>query len=50
MESHGKPECIQITAATYEHLKDRYICEKRGAIAVKGKGQMVTYWLLGKKD
>ena len=49
METHGDPGSIQVTASTYEHLKDRYILEDRGAIAVKGKGTLRTYWLLGKK-
>ena len=49
MESHGKPGCIHVTAATYERLKDKYELESRGAIAVKGKGEMTTYWLLGRK-
>ena len=49
MESHGQPDSIQVSAPTYERLKDRYDLEKRGAIEVKGKGEMVTYLLLGKK-
>ncbi|NET62853.1 MAG: adenylate/guanylate cyclase domain-containing protein, partial [Symploca sp. SIO2E6] len=48
MESSGKPGCIQVTAATYDFLKDKYLLEKRGAIMVKGKGEMTTYWLKGK--
>jgi class 3 adenylate cyclase/CHASE1-domain containing sensor protein len=50
MESHGITGCIQVTAETYELLKDKYTFEKRGAIQVKGKGYMVTYLLTGKKD
>lgn len=49
MESQGIPGCIQVTAATYEHLKDKYEFEPRGAIQVKGKGEMMTYLLLGRK-
>jgi class 3 adenylate cyclase len=49
MESQGKPGRIQVTAATYERLKDKYEFEERGAIAIKGKGEMITYWLLGRK-
>lgn len=45
MESHSKPGRIQVTAATYEALKDKYEFEERGAIEVKGKGEMITYWL-----
>lgn len=50
MESSGKPEQIQVSAATYYRLKDKYLFEKRGAIAVKGKGEMTTYWLKGRID
>ena len=49
MESHGITGCIQVTAETYEILKDKYTFERRGAIQVKGKGYMVTYLLTGKK-
>ena len=49
MESQGIAGGIQVTAATYERLKDKYVLEKRGAIAVKGKGEMMTYWLTERK-
>lgn len=49
MESTGEPDKIQVTTKIYEQLKDRFIFAERGAIAVKGKGEMSTYWLLGKK-
>ncbi|WP_449419709.1 adenylate/guanylate cyclase domain-containing protein [Phormidium nigroviride] len=49
MESQGIPGRIQVTNATYKRLKDKYLFEERGAIAIKGKGEMITYWLTGKK-
>jgi adenylate cyclase len=49
MESSGSPGKIQVSPATYEKLKDKFILEERGQIKVKGKGEMTTYWLLGKK-
>ncbi|OCR00842.1 guanylate cyclase [Oscillatoriales cyanobacterium USR001] len=49
MESLGLPGYVQVTGAIYEELKDRYLFEERGAIAVKGTGDMITYWLKGKK-
>jgi adenylate cyclase len=49
MESHGLPGSIQVTAATYEYLKDKYVLAARGTIDVKGRGEMTTYWLMGKK-
>lgn len=48
MESSGKPGYIQVTDITYERLKYRYKFQPRGTINVKGKGNMTTYWLLGK--
>ncbi|MEG5171724.1 adenylate/guanylate cyclase domain-containing protein [Microcoleus sp. B3-D7] len=49
MESHGLPGCIQVTSAIYDILQDKYIFESRGAIEVKGKGQMTTYLLKCRK-
>lgn len=49
MEVTGLGGCIQVTDVTYELLKDKYVFEKRGVIPVKGKGDMITYWLLEKK-
>lgn len=48
MESHGEAGAIQLTESTYQRLRNKFLFEKRGAIQVKGKGQMVTYWLRGK--
>lgn len=50
MESHGVAGCIQVTATTYERLKDKYMFEQRGLTSIKGKGDMMTYWLIGKKE
>jgi class 3 adenylate cyclase/DNA-binding response OmpR family regulator len=46
MESSGCPGKIQVTSTTYERLKHKYRFEKRGTVAIKGKGDMTTYWLL----
>lgn len=48
MESHGIPGRIQVTAETYTRLRDRYLFEDRGRIVVKGKGEMMTYFLVGR--
>ena len=50
MESHGTPGRIQITRATYELLADEFECEPRGTIAVKGKGEMETWYLIRPRD
>jgi adenylate cyclase len=47
MESHGTPGRIQITRATYELLGDEFECEPRGTIAVKGKGDVEAWYLVG---
>lgn len=47
MESHAAPGTIQVTARAYERLKDRFELRHRGAIEVKGKGQMDCYLLIG---
>jgi len=48
MESEGVPGAIQVTAATYELIRDRFVCEPRGVVSVKGKGDMNTYLLISR--
>lgn len=50
MESSGVAGKIQITCETYQLLKDEFICEPRGKIVVKGKGEMETWYLVGVKN
>src|SRR5919199_3640989 len=49
MESQGVDGAIQVTAATYELLRDKYLFEERGVIFVKGKGDMSVYLLTGRQ-
>ena len=49
MESHGVPDKIQITRATYELVNDGFVCEPRGLIEVKGKGEMETWFLQARR-
>ncbi len=49
MESHGTPGRIQITRATYELLTDEFEFEPRGRIAVKGKGDVEAWYLVGRR-
>ena len=49
MESGGVPGAIQITDATFELISDAFVCEPRGVISVKGKGDMNTYFLVGRR-
>ena len=50
MESNGVPGCIQVTERTWGRLRDSYRFQQRGPIQVKGKGELVTYFLLGKRN
>jgi class 3 adenylate cyclase len=45
LESHGLPGEIQVSDAVREALGDAFVFEPRGAIEVKGVGQLET-WLL----
>jgi class 3 adenylate cyclase len=48
MESHGLPGMIQVSQSTYEKLQGKYQFQERGVIPIKGKGQLKTYFLIGK--
>jgi adenylate cyclase len=48
MESEGVAGSIQVTPATYELIRDEFVCEPRGVISVKGKGDMNTYILVSR--
>jgi class 3 adenylate cyclase len=48
MESHGVPGCIQVTERVYRRLRDSYRLQRRGPVQVKGKGEMITWFLLGR--
>jgi adenylate cyclase len=48
MESEGVAGSIQLTPATYELIRDEFVCEPRGVVSVKGKGEMNTYILLAR--
>ncbi len=47
MESQGEAGQIQLSPVTYELIKSRFDCVPRGPIEVKGKGEMITYFLVG---
>lgn len=49
MESAGIPGSIQITPATYELLREDFVCEPRDRITVRGKGEMQTYILRSRR-
>src|SRR5215218_8348535 len=49
MESQGTSGRIQITGATKDLLEDEFVCEPRGTIPVKGKGEMEAWYLVGRR-
>lgn len=49
MESHSLPGRIQLTDSTRAKLDARYVMESRGVVDVKGKGEMETWFLVGRR-
>jgi adenylate cyclase len=49
MEATGEAQRIQVTPELYEKLQDKFLFEKRGYVGVKGRGQMMTYWLVARQ-
>jgi class 3 adenylate cyclase/Tfp pilus assembly protein PilF len=45
MEQHGAPGRINISQATYELVKDEFLCTRRGRIAAKNKGEVDMYFV-----
>jgi class 3 adenylate cyclase/HPt (histidine-containing phosphotransfer) domain-containing protein len=50
MEALGASGGIQVSQALFQRLRDRYRFEERGPVNVKGKGDMMTYLLVGRKN
>lgn len=49
MESHSAPGRIQVSAAVRELLQEKFEFEPRGAIPIKGRSPMETFFCRGKK-
>ncbi len=49
MESHGIPGKIQVTQRVHDRLRGSHRFEERGLIEVKGKGEMRTFFLVGRQ-
>lgn len=45
MESQGEVGRIHVSESTYDRLKGDFLFEERGAMEIKGKGSMTTYFL-----
>jgi guanylate cyclase len=50
MESHGLGGAVQITNATYNLIQDEFVCEPRGTVNVKGKGEMEVWLVISAKQ
>ena len=50
MESHSLPGRTQVSAAMYQRIKGKFQLEERGRVEVKGRGNMMTYWLINPKE
>jgi len=49
METTGSAGKIQVSQDIYERLRGEFLLEARGEIEVKGKGRMLTWFLLARK-
>jgi class 3 adenylate cyclase len=47
MESNGAPGKVNISAATYELVKEKYICMHRGKLHAKNVGDIDMYFVQG---
>ena len=50
MGSQGQADTIQVTRATNELIRDEFICEPRGMVNVKNRGETETWFVVGPKD
>lgn len=50
MMSFGQEQCIHVSGALKELLPPAYTVKERGKVTVKGKGEMVTYWVESKAN
>ncbi len=50
MEEQSMAGKIHVSSETYELIKDRYHFVERGPVWVKGRGEMMTYFLSGRKS
>ena len=47
MESHGEVGRVNVSEETYRHVKEFFVCENRGMMNVKNKGEMEMYFVNG---
>jgi class 3 adenylate cyclase len=49
MESSGAPGRVHISEQTAQLVEGQFLVEERGAVELKGKGCLQTYWLVGRR-
>ena len=49
MESHGERDRVQLSDAAAAALRTEFVVEARGTIKVKGRGELMTHWLIARK-
>lgn len=49
LQSQGIAGQIQVSPTVYEHLRHKYWLEPRGTVLIRGYGELLTYWLRGRK-
>jgi adenylate cyclase len=50
MESSGQAGRIQVSPEAHEKLRDKFVLQERGPVEIKGKGLMVTWFLVRRKS
>lgn len=49
MESQGEVGRVHVSAATHKLIENEFECISRGTLAIKGKGEMQTWFVAGQK-
>jgi class 3 adenylate cyclase len=49
MESAGEPGRVNLSAYTYDLVRDQFDCEYRGKVGAKGKGEVDMYFAIAEK-
>jgi hypothetical protein len=50
MESSGEIDRVNISAYTYDLVRDEFDCEYRGKVDAKGKGHIDMYFVTGMRQ
>ena len=50
LESHGIPDRVHVSAATWRNVDDKFEGVARGAVELRGYGQMETYTIVRRRD